>query len=915
MSLDGKIGQLLMVPAYSKGNEAEAAEIEKLIHKYRIGGIIFMQGTAPEQVRLANRYQKASSIPILTSQDAEWGISMRVDNVVKFPRNMTLGAIQDTMLLFELGMEMGRQCRRTGIHVNFAPVVDVNNNPKNPVIGDRSFGENRETVANHGIILMKGMEYSGAIACAKHFPGHGDTDTDSHLELPVIMHKRERLDSIELYPFRKLIRAGVPSVMVAHLYIPALDTTHNRASSLSPKITTDLLRKELGFGGLVFTDALTMQGVAKYYPEGEANVMAFLAGADVLLFPGDVPKAVTALKNAVKNGRITEAEINKRVLRILVAKQWAGLNKERTVPALPNLEELNTAAAYGLKKRLYEAAITCVTTAKKYAPVSSTLLAKSSDAAQRAQALTAIGNANTVIVALDGMTRKASENWGVSDGTLALLKELDTKAKTVVLVVFGNPYALRNFGTQDAIVMAYENDSDAKTAAAEAIFGGIGMKGKLPVTASLQFREGLGEAMSGASRITFGLAEEGGMDSRTLQRIDTIAEQAIANHATPGCAVLVMRGNKIVFSRGYGKTEYEGGVPVDPENTLYDLASVTKVSSTLLMAMKLEEEGKLNIEESISTYLGEFAAAGKSQIKVRNLLSHNSGFRPWIPFFEETYSMVDGGKKLDPAIYNSRDVDSFCVPVASGLYMCSSYRDTMWTRIVDDGLHTDSKVRYSDLNMIVLQRILEKISGTTLDQFVDSVFYKPLGMNNTAFKPSENLPGRLCAPTEVDMTWRGTKVQGYVHDQASAMFGGVSGHAGLFSTVYDLAKLFYMLENKGSYGGKEYFKPATVEKFTNKQLKDSRRGLGWDKPDFDDPGNSPASTYSSRATFGHLGFTGICVWVDPEMEIIYIFLSNRTFPDMNNKKLITTNVRGRIHDAIYESLFRYQMMQRPYRRG
>jgi beta-glucosidase-like glycosyl hydrolase/CubicO group peptidase (beta-lactamase class C family) len=943
MSIESKIGQLLMVPAYSKGNEEEAATLEKLIRQYRLGGIIFMQGTPQEQVRLANRFQSASSLPLLVSQDAEWGLSMRLDNTVRFPRNMTLGAIRDSLLLFELGMEMGRQCRRVGVQVNFAPDVDVNNNPRNPVIGDRSFGENREVVANNAIYLFKGMENSGVITCAKHFPGHGDTDTDSHLDLPLIKHSRARLDSIELYPFRKLIRAGVPSVMVAHLQVPALDTTRNRASTLSPKIVTKLLRNELGFQGLIFTDALNMQGVAKYYPMGEANVMALLAGADVLLFPGDVPQAVNALKNAVKSGRVKEADIDVHVMRILVAKQWAGLNEKRTVPALTSLDELNTAAAKGLKKRLYEAAITSVKndgkllplnnvtpgsisvieigadgsspflrTVQKYTTATYTALPKASDAATRAKAITTVGSASTVIVALDGMNRKASDNWGVTEGTLAMLKELETKGKQVVLVVFGNPYSLKNFGTQPAIVIAYENDPDAKIAAAEALFGGIPIKGRLPVTASLQFKEGIGDATPRANRINFGIPEEAGMDGNILRRIDTIAAQAIADQATPGCAVLVMHGNKIVWDKGYGKTEYEGGVPVDPEHVLYDLASVTKVTSTTLMVMKLWEEGKLNLDESISSYLGEFSAAGKSHVKVRNLLSHNSGFRPWIPFYTETYSETDS-KKLNPAIYHPSDADSFCVPVARGLYMCSSYRDTMWARIVDDKLQADSRVRYSDLNMMVMQRIIEKISGVTLDRYVDSVFFQPLGMGNTTFNPAINRPQAICAPTELDLAWRGVKVQGYVHDQAAAMWGGVSGHAGLFSNIYDLSKLLYMLQNEGNYGGHQYFKPETVKFFTQQQMNTSRRGLGWDKPDFDDPGNSPASTFASKATFGHLGFTGICVWVDPEYEVTFVFLSNRTFPDANNKKLITSNVRGRIHNTVYESLFTYQMRQRPWR--
>ena len=933
MSLDEKIGQLFMVAAYSNKDEAHYAQIERLVRDQQIGGLIFMQGGPARQIALANRYQQAARFPLLIAQDSEWGNSMRLDSSQRYPHNMTLGAIRDSLIIFELGMQMGKECRRVGVQVNFAPVVDVNNNPRNPVINDRSFGEDRENVATKGIYIYKGMEYSGAIGCAKHFPGHGDTDTDSHHDLPIIGHSRKRLDSLELYPFKRMIERGCASIMVAHLYIPALDTTRNLASTLSPKIVTKLLKEEMGFKGLIFTDALGMKGVTKYWAEGETELKAFLAGNDVLLFSADVPKAKRMIKDAILKGKASEAELNTRVLKILAAKEWANLNTSRLSPELLPGELVNTATK-SLSRRLYEQAITAVkndgnllpltqlegrkialvevgtgattefyNTARSYAPISPYTLMSEADKATRDKLLLSLKSVQTVVVGVGSMSKSASKGYGVSEGTKALLKELQVMGKEVVVVLFGSPYAVKHFGkTEQALLVAYEDCTDARIAAAEAIFGGIPVDGRLPITASAQFPVGTGLSWVAGKRFKFSLPEDAGMDGSILEGIDDIAMEAIGSGATPGCAVLLMRGNKIVFDRAYGRSEYgTEGKPVDPYGTLYDLASVTKVCATTVSAMRLWQEKKLDLDRPVSAYLDDWRGKGFEAVTVRSLLLHQAGFKAWIPFFEETFDST--GKALHPEIYAQQPAGAFCVPVIDGIYMCTNYQDSMWAQIQSEGFKGNNKVLYSDLSMIVLRRVIESVTQTPLDRYVDSVFYRPLGMNSTCFNPALTQPERYCAPTEIDNKWRNKKVQGYVHDQAAAMFGGVSGHAGLFSNVYDVAKLMLMLKSAGRGTDTRWFTPETVDYFTRKQVDGNRKALGWDRPG---DGGSMATTLCSDRTYGHTGFTGIGVWVDPQYDLVYVFLSNRTFPNAENRKLINMNIRPRIQELAYQAILAYE---------
>lgn len=927
MTLEQKIGQLFMIAAYSNKSEQENAYIESLIREHHIGGLIFMQGGPRRQVHLINRFQAASGIPLLISQDAEWGNAMRLDSLLRFPRHMTLGAITNDSLLYLLGYQLGLQCRALGVTVSFSPVVDINTNPQNPVIGDRSFGENKFNVARKGGMLMKGLQAAGVLACAKHFPGHGDTNTDSHLDLPVVKHSSARLDTMELYPFISLANAGVGSMMVAHLYIPALDNTPNLASTLSPVVVQKLLKEKIGFKGLVFTDALNMKGVAKFWKPGEADIKALLAGNDVLLFSGDVAKAAAKIKEALSNGTLTMVQLNERVIKILRAKYMLGLRTWKPLP-VPTVNTINTTAVRQLRQTLFEASMTLLnnkdhlipfknldkrsiayvqvgkgdvsfgSTLRKYTSVKKI---KVDAAFSQKNVIDSLSAYNTVIVGVYEMNRMSSGTWGITAGTVDAVKKLREQGKHVVVVLFGSPYAAYLFSGTDAILIAYEQDTDAEVAAAEALFGANPISGKLPVSSGAVFPSGSGVQVSGNGRFGFSEPIEAGMDAEWLAMIDSVATEIISTGAAPGLVVLALRGNRIIYDKGYGKTEYFGGVKVDPYTTTYDLASVTKVCATTVAVMRLVQEKKIALNESLGKYLPEVRGTDKAGIRIRELMLHISGLKPFIPLYTET---ITKEKTWKDDFFADHPQKGYSVPICDGMYLKSAYQDTLWNRLVSSTLRKDKSMVYSDLSMIFMQKVVERVSGVSMDHYLDSVFYQPLGMDRSTFNPGLNRPDLVCAPTEMDQYWRMKKIQGYVHDQSAAMLGGVSGNAGLFSNAYDLAKLLLMLKNGGTYGNERFLHPEIIELFTRFHQKNSRRGLGWDKPD-PTPGKiSPVPDDAGLKTYGHLGFTGICVWVDPERDLIYIFLSNRTFPDASNSLLVKKGYRSIIHQYIYNSFLR-----------
>ena len=939
MSLDQKIGQLFMLATFSNKDESHYRSIEKLIKTEHLGGLIFMQGTPQRQLELVNRYQAQSQIPMLIAQDAEWGMAMRLKGVSRFPYQMTLGAIQNDSLLYQLGRQMALELRAAGVQVSFSPVADINNNPLNPVINYRSFGENKYNIARKSIMMMRGLQDHGVMACGKHFPGHGDTETDSHMDLPLIPHSRARLDSIELYPFSRLVEAGIQSVMVAHLYIPSLDDTPRQASTLSSRIVTGLLRRELGFRGLVFTDALNMHGVTKYYQPGEVALKAFLAGNDILLFPQDIPKARRMIRQALEQGTVTRYDLESRVRRILQAKyqlqlhQWNPLSPQKLEEVIADPE------ADLLRKRLYAEAITLVKnerrllplksldqrriayvqvgggsgnrfdhSLRKYADVSLFYLRKGFTTGEKTKLFRDLKGFDTVIMGIFGMNQRASKNYGVGDNLRALMAELKQLPVRTVVSVFGNPYALQFFEDPDAVIQAYEDRPEAALAAAAAIFGGQPVLGKLPVEVSPQYREGNGLIIPQAVRFGFSRPEEQRMDSGQLLKIDSLANHYIRKGAMPGCAIMVVKGNDIVYEKGFGRMEYDPTTKaIDPYLHTYDLASITKVVATTLCCMHLVEKKKLDLDLPISYYLPELKGTNKAKLTVRRLLQHNAGLPGWVAFYEETF--FDREKKiLDPNLYQYRWTPRHTSLIAPSLYANPNLHDWVWEQVKETQVRRTQRVRYSDIGMILLWRIVESISGEGLDAMANRLFFRPLGMDHTFFQPFNKGKAEYCPPTEADTLWRQAIIQGFVHDPASAILGGICGHAGLFANIYDLGKVLLMLKNGGVYGNRRFFKPETIRSFTRKQLSYSRRGLGWDKPEDKSSKRAPTpvSEFASDQTFGHTGFTGTCVWVDPVYDLIYVFLSNRTYPFPKNRLLLREHVREKIMDQAYYSIFRFK---------
>lgn len=935
LSTDQRLGQLFMVAAFSNKDERHYALIEDQVRNYNLGGLIFFQGGPVRQAHLTNRYQKAAAVPLFIAMDAEWGLGMRLDSVQSYPRQIALGAIEDNQQIYRMGAEIARQCLRLGVHINFAPVVDVNVNPKNPVIGFRSFGENKYKVSEKGLAYMKGLQEHGVMANAKHFPGHGDTDSDSHYGLPIIKHSKMRMDSIELYPFKQLIEKGLMSAMVAHISVPIYDSIPNKATTLSKPVVTDLLKNKMGFEGLIFTDALNMKGVAQYYAPGDVDVLALMAGNDVLLYSEDVPLAISKIKEAFANGMLNQKEIDQRVKKILRAKYQFGLDKPQRVAISHLYEDLNNAQAKLVKHQLYEQAITVVKNEDALLPFTqlenTNFASLSLGAASDNEFQAMLGNYapfyhfnlkeeqktietyseifnklklfDVVVVGVHGLNNTVGKKFGVNAFDVFFLEMLSRYTK-VVTVVFGNPYSLAYYEGLPNLVCAYQDEPMSREIAPQVLFGALEAKGKLPVSASVNLKEGLGLSTPSLGRLAYTFPEAVGMDSKVLARIDEVAQEAILDRATPGCQVLVAKNGKVIFQKAYGYQTYDSLQPVNLQ-TIYDIASITKVVATLQAVMYLEDKDQLDLGKKVSYYLPELKETNKKSIGIEEVLAHQAGLQPYIPFWRRTLSQEGS---LQTSFYSIMPQDNFMIEVASGLYSINTLRDSIWSWTVNSDLLPLPKrwgghdYKYSDMGFYMMQKLSETLLKQPMETFLEDHFYSPLGLSTMTYLPLCKFPIDRIAPTEMDNYFRKTLICGIVHDQGAAMYGGIAGHAGIFSNANDLAVLMQMNLQGGSYGGKEYFRKKTIDKFTEKQFRDNRRGLGWDKPAIGDT-NNPASKYASSKAFGHTGFTGTAVWADPEYDLVYIFLSNRIYPDASNNKLIKNNIRTRIQDVVYEAMW------------
>ena len=924
LSFEERVGQLFMVAAYSNKNEAHNKSIDELVEKYKIGGLIFFQGGPVRQAKLTNRYQAKAKVPLFIGIDAEWGLSMRLDSTYRYPWNMTLGAVKDYNLIEQMGKQMAEQSKRMGIHFNFAPVVDINTNPKNPIIGNRSFGEDKFNVTNAAIALTKGLQSGGVFATAKHFPGHGDTSTDSHHTLPVINFDSKRIHDVELYPYKELIKNGLASVMVAHLSVPSLESRSGYPSSISYNIVTNILKNELGFEGLIFTDALNMKGASNFKQPGDIDLEAFLAGNDVLLFAENVPVAITKFKAAFESGNLTAERLEYSVKKILKYKYLADLHNYKEVNLTNLFNDLNQSKYDAMNFKLYENALTILKNKDKILPIKRLEKEKIAyiklgndsheDFFQKLNQFAEVTeiqstNIDSVLVELETYSKviigyhKADGAWKNHDLSIKELLWLDKIAKQnkTIAVFFTKPYSLLripDFKNLEGIIMAYQNNIFANTVAAEAIFGAIDVHGKIPVSIGNYFEVNEGLELNKINRLGFAAPENVGMDATKLAKIDSIANYAINKKITPGMQILVARKGKVIYQKSFGHHTYDRKTAVKNED-LYDVASLTKILATLPNLMIQFDKGKINLNSKLGTLLPEFKKSDKANATVLDMLTHQARFHPWIAFYKAT---LDSVNKPSLKYYRNRFSEEFPIRVAEQLYLRKDYNDSILKVIADSKLLPKVQYKYSDFSFILMKEYLERITDKPLDELSNDNFYKLIGANRILYNPLKKFKKEAIIPSEIDNYFRYDTIQGYVHDMAAAMQGGVAGHAGIFSNSLDVAKMMQLFLQKGNYGDHQFFTEETFQKFNTCYFcKDqNRRGLGFDKPQLGQEG--PTCGCVSMTSFGHTGFTGTMAWADPDKELVYVFLSNRTYPDANTNLLSKENIRENIQKIIYDSI-------------
>ena len=927
MTLKQKVGQLFMVQAFSDEKKLQKSKLLELIKNQHIGGLIYSNGGPVRQAKLDNELQAASKIPLLVGMDAEWGLSMRLDSTYAFPWNMTLGAIKDLDLIKKTGQYIGEHCKRIGVHFNFAPVVDINTNPQNPIIGNRSFGEDKNNVTEKALAFMQGMQSAGVLANAKHFPGHGDTDQDSHKTLPTISFDKKRIETIELFPYKKLISNGLSSVMVAHLNVPSLEPRANFPSSLSKPIVSDLLKTKLKFEGLIFTDALDMKGVSNFSKPGAIDVQAFLAGNDVLLMSENVEVGMEEIMLSYYSGRISEARLAHSVKKILNAKYKVGLNNYNPIKTKNLVADLNRSKDDLLYAQLMQNAITVVknykstlpikdlelkniayvsmgdrsgkpflNTLKKYAKITEV---KSDNLDQLIQKLK---HFNLVIVGFHKSNSSPWKSYKFTNKELVWLQEI-ARTNEVILNIFSKPYtldALKSYSNFEGVVVGYQNSATAQKLSAQILFGALSAQGQLPVSISnSMYKVGHGLQTSKIDRLSFGLPESVGMSSAKLSKLDSVANFAIDDKMTPGIQLLVARKGKVIYDKNFGYHTYSKQRKVRAED-LYDLASLTKILVTLPLLMELVEHGSVDLDDRLGDILPQYKKTNKSQITLKEMLSHYARLQPWIPFYQSTLDSVTN--KPISRFFRTKKSKKYPIEISENSFLRTDFTDTIHQNIIDSELLDEKKYRYSDLPYYILKDYLESFYDVSLDALIQQRFYKTIGANYSTYNPLEKFDKTQVIPTEKDTYFRFDTVHGHVHDMGAAMQNGVGGHAGLFSNANDVAKLMQMYLQYGHYGGKQFLTPKTIDAFNTCYFceEDNRRGVGFDKPQLDEEG--PTCGCISMTSFGHSGFTGTYAWADPEEEIIYVFLSNRTFPDSKNNRLLKENIRTEIQRLIYEAI-------------
>lgn len=926
LTLDEKIGQLFFVQATSK-NKNNSEKILNNIKNFKIGGLIFSTGHPSIQANLTNKYQNASKTPLMISMDAEWGVGMRLDSVPKFPWNMSLGAIKNDLLIEKIGSEIGYQFKRLGIHMNFAPVIDINTNPKNPIIGNRSYGENKINVSEKGISFTKGIQSNNVLATAKHFPGHGDTSKDSHLTLPTINFDEKRIKKVELYPFKKLIEDGLSAVMIAHLNVPSLEKENMLPSTLSKNIIEKTLIKELNFNGLIITDALEMKGVSEFTKKN-VDLMAFLAGNDILLMSSDISKGIKSIKKSIKKGKISEQRLARSVKKILKAKYKVGLNSYKSIETTNLIDDLNSISVTNLINKSIESIPTLIKNKSNVIPVKLdtesilNIQFGNSDGVifndylnkfKKIKSIKAsnintndlnslLANHKLIIVSFhmksdtpwENMNKKFSDN---EQDILKLIDEHDNK----ILASFTNPYTLSllNLKSYNSVIVGFQNNYEFQKTIAQQIFGAKEIKGNLPVSINETYKEGTGIILKNLNILSYADPEMVGVDRKKLNKIDSLVNYAIQNEMTPGAQILVAKNSKIIYDKSFGRLRYNENLKTNSE-TIYDLASLTKILVTTPIIMNLVDKNIIGLETKLKEIIPRYEKSNKSEISVKELLSGHAALQAWIPFYKLT---LDEKNRPSSKYYSFSRNRTNSVKVSPDLYLRTDYIDTI-RNIIEKSDLLKNKYKYSDLSYLIIQEFIENHYNQNLDQIIHELMFRKLGIDLN-YNPTLKYSTKNIAPTELDEYFRYKEINGYVHDMAAAMLGGVSTHAGLFGNAINVAKVMQLYIQNGNYGNQQILNPETINLFNNCYYcdEDNRRGVGFDKPQLEDDG--PTCGCISMNSFGHSGWTGTFAWADPDQEIIYVFLSNRSYPtgeSAGKSKLVKENIRSKIQEIIYNSI-------------
>jgi len=920
MTLGEKIAQLMMVTVYPRQSEAAKNSMVNLIEHFRPGGILVMQGSPVKTARWINEFQQNSKVPLLVAVDGEWGLSMRIDSTIQYPYAQAIGAIQDSVFIYQMGRDFGRQMKQMGIHINFAPVADVSTNPQNPVINFRSFGEDKINVSQKAGWMALGMQDAGVIPVAKHFPGHGDTDTDSHHALPLVNHPKDRLDFVESFPFRYLTEMGIMGIMSAHLEVPALDNL-GTPSSLSKKIIDGYLRTEIGFQGLVITDAINMKGVQT--DKGNAELEALKAGNDMVEFVPDIGKAIASVKNALASGEISMEEIETKCRKVLAAKRWAGLHLYEPANTKNLTARLNSPYFEVTNRKLIKGAMTVLANQDvlpvqdlanlkiasvmlgaesitpfqkmmdKYTRVDHFFLPKNASAREMFNLRAKLDNYNLVIAGIQGINLYPSGNYGTTELERNALADF-IRDNNVISVFFGNAYALKHFENihrAKGLILAYQNTPLIQELAAQLVFGAFDAIGKLPVTADKRFQLGDGLPVKNNQTFSYTIPEEVGINSEMLSgKIDSLANLGLENQAYPGCQVLIAKDGNVIFHKCYGFHTYKKEQKVTQDN-IYDLASLTKVTGALPAIMKLVEEKKMDLDKPFSTYWPPFAGTERGRLPVRDFLTHQALLPGWIPFWRMG---LDEDGKLNREVFAQQPSDHFQIRISEHLYLNNNFKQTILDTIRTAKSIPSKRYVYSDLSFHIYPEIITNL--------------RPLGAWSLTYNAYMHYPLEKIIPTENDDFFRNERLRGFVHDEGAAMLGGISGNAGLFCSTNDLAKVFQMYLQKGYFGGKRFFSEETINEFTRRQFPNSknRRALGFDKPLIDNHKNKLKDAYpavsASKNSFGHTGYTGTMAWADPDNGTLFIFMSNRVHPTRENLSLFDLNIRTAMHQSIYDCL-------------